>query len=223
MKKIKISLIINILIVILVILGTIFMFTGFKFMPSKDLLVATNLEVFKFYTVDSNILLGIMSLIMIIYEIKYLNKKIDKMPEYVYLLKLIGVSGIALTFLVTLVFLTPRYGFYSMYNNTNLIFHLIVPILSFISYIFFEKHQNKYKYAFLGIIPMFLYAIYYLIQILIHLDNGGLTYKYDFYGFLQGKLQNIFIAFPVIFLVEYLLSLLIIFGNKKIANSNTKS
>ncbi len=217
MKSIKISLTFNILIVILVTLGTIFMFTGFKFMPSNDLLVATNLSVFKFYTVDSNVLLGIMSLIMTIYEIKYINKKIDKIPEFVYLIKLIGTAGIALTFLVTLIFLTPQYGFYSMYNNTNLLFHLIVPLLSFISYIFFEKHNNKYKYAFLGIIPMFLYSIYYISTILIHLNDGGLTYKYDFYGFLQGKIENIFISIPLIYLVGYLLSVVIILGNKKLA------
>ena len=53
MKKIKVSLILNILIVILVTLGSIFMFTGFTFMPSKTLLEANKIEMFKFYTVDN--------------------------------------------------------------------------------------------------------------------------------------------------------------------------
>ena len=67
MKKIKISLIINIIIVLIVIIGNIFMFTGIKFMPGGSLLEVSKIEMFKFYTVDSNILIGIISLIFIIY------------------------------------------------------------------------------------------------------------------------------------------------------------
>lgn len=217
MSKIKISLILNILIVILVTIGTIFMFTGFKFMPDATLLEASKIEMFKFYTVDSNILMGIISLILIIYEIKLLNKKIDKIPESVYILKLIGTSAITLTFIVTAFFLMPQYGLYPMYNNNNLFFHLIVPLLSIISYILFEKHDNKYKYAYLGIIPMFIYSIFYTSNILIHLNNDGLTFKYDFYGFLNGNLNNIYIVIPIIYLVTYLISILLIILNKKIS------
>ena len=69
MKKIKISLILNIIIVLLVLLGSIFMFTGFRFMPASDLVLQTSkLGMFKYYTVDSNILVGIVSLFLIIYE-----------------------------------------------------------------------------------------------------------------------------------------------------------
>ena len=85
------------------------MFNGIKFMPAQDLLTATKIEMFKFYTVDSNILIGIISLWLIIYECLLLRKKINKIPERVYILKLLGTAGIMLTFLVTLVFLTPRY------------------------------------------------------------------------------------------------------------------
>ena len=200
MKKVKKSLILNILIVILVLLGNILMFNGIKFMPAQDLLTATKIEMFKFYTVDSNILIGIISLWLIIYECLLLRKKINKIPECVYILKLIGTAGIMLTFLVTLVFLTPRYGFYAMYNNSNLFFHLIVPLLALTSYVFFEKHNNKLKNA--------LYA---------HLKTEGLSYKYDFYGFLGGKMSNIIFALPVIYLITYLISLIIVFLNKKLA------
>ena len=215
MKKIKVSLILNILIVILVTLGSIFMFTGFTFMPSKTLLEANKIEMFKFYTVDSNILMGLISLLFIIYELKLLNNKIDMIPKRIYILKFIATSAITLTFVTTLFFLAPQYGLYAMYNNNNLFFHLIVPLLALISYIFFEKHENEYKYAYLGIIPMFIYSIYYTLMILINLNNGGLTFKYDFYGFLQGNINNIYIVLPVIYLISYLISILLIKLNKK--------
>ena len=216
MKKIKVSLILNIIIVLLVIFATIFMFTGFKFMPGGSLLEVSKVEMFKFYTVDSNILMGIVSLIFIIYEKKLLKNKIKEIPKKVYILKLIATSGISLTFITTSFFLAPSYGFYAMFNNSNLFFHLVVPVLSIITYIFFEKHDNKYKYAILGIIPMFLYSIFYTTNILIHLNNGGLTFKYDFYGFLQGNLNNIYLVIPVIYLISYVISVLLVFGNRKI-------
>ena len=75
--------------------------------------------------------------------------------------------------------------------------------------------ENNYKYAFYGIIPMFFYSIYYTLNILIHLNNGGLTYKYDFYGFLQGNINNIFIVIPIIYFITYLISIILIFLNKK--------
>ena len=212
MMKVKISLVLNILIIILVLLGSIFMFTGFTFMPSKTLLEASKIEMFKFYTVDSNILMALISFVFVIFEIK--NDK--HIPKGIYILKMVGTSAIALTFLVTLLFLAPQYGFYAMYNNNNLFFHLIVPVLSITTYILFEKYDNKYRYALLGIIPMFIYSIYYTSLILINLDNGGLTFKYDFYGFLNGNINNIYIVIPSIYLVSYLISLSLVCLNKKI-------
>lgn len=215
MKRIKISFVLNIMIVILVTLGTIFMFTGFTFMKSLNLLESTSFSMFRFFTVDSNILIGLSSLILLIYEIKLLNNKINKIPLTIYLFKYISTSGITLTFLVTLLFLAPQYGFYAMYNNTNLFFHLIVPLLSLISYILFEKYNNKYKYSILGILPMLIYSFFYMSNVIIHLDDGGLTFKYDFYGFLQGNINNIYIVIPVIYLFTYIISLLLIFLNRK--------
>ena len=186
-------------------------------MPKNDLLIlSTKFENFKFYTIDSNILLCLSSLLLAIYEYKLLKKKIKVIPKNIYIFKMVGVSAISLTFIVTLFFLSPLYGFYGMYNNVNLFFHFVIPILGFISYFFYEKHDNEYKYAYYGIIPMLLYAIFYISNILIHLDEG-ISFKYDFYGFLQGNINNIYFAIPIIFIVGYLLSLLTICLNKKLA------
>ena len=76
MRKIKISLIINIIIVLFTVSSAIMMFTGFKFMPGKDILEISKIEMFKFYTVDSNLLMGLVSLIFLIDEIKLLKGKL---------------------------------------------------------------------------------------------------------------------------------------------------
>ena len=219
MKRIKTSLILNIIITFLIILASTFMFLGIKFMPGKTLLEVSKIGMLKFYTADSNILMGVASLIFAIYEIKLLKKKVKKIPKSIYIFKFIATSAITLTFLVTAIFLAPLYGFDRLYNNNNLFFHLIIPVLSIITYIFYEKHENKYSYAIYGLIPMFIYSIYYASRILIHLNSGGLTFKYDFYGFLQGNVNNIFIIAPVIYLTTYLISLFLIFFNKKLSKT----
>ena len=59
---------------------------------------------------------------------------------------------------ITIVSLFPR----GMYNNVNLFYHFIIPVIAFINYFIYEKHENRYKYALYGVIPLFLYSIYYI-------------------------------------------------------------
>ena len=145
-SNLKISLVLNIITLIMVVLATIFMVTGFKFMANTYVLESTGLESLKFYTVDSNILVGLASLILIIYEYLLLKKKIKKIPKYVYIIKYIATVAVSLTFLVTLLYLSPLYGskFLFLYQNSNLLFHLLVPLLSFISFVFYEKIEIKF-------------------------------------------------------------------------------
>ena len=185
------------------------MFAGIKFMPTNFILADKKIAMFKYYTVDSNILMGIVSLIMLIYEYLYIKKK-KFIPKFVFILKFIGTTTISLTFITTLVFLTPKLGFYNLYNNSNLFFHLIVPLLAIISYVFFERYDSKYRESLLGIVPMLIYAVYYISNVFIHYDI-----KYDFYGFLNGDFNNAFIAVPIIIIVTYLMGLFMLFVNKK--------
>ena len=217
MKKVKISFILNIVTVILVILMVTLMLLRVHFMPAKDLLIlSSRFENFKFYTIDSNILVLLSSLLLSIYEYRLLKGKIKEIPNRVYIFKMVSIAAISVTFIITLCFLAPMYGLYGMYNNVNLFYHFIIPVIAFISYFIYEKHENKYKYALYGVIPLFLYSIYYITNVLIHLDEG-ISFKYDFYGFLQGNINNIYFVIPVIYLLGYLLSLLTVFLNKKFA------
>jgi hypothetical protein len=215
MKKNKISLILNIIIVVLVGLGTIFMFTGIKFMPDNAHLEERGLSMFKYYTVDSNILVGFASFLLVIFNILLLKKKIKQIPSLIYIIKMIATAGISITFLVTFFLLVPQHGLYAMYNNNNLFFHLIVPILALVSFIGYEQYDSKYRQAGLGLIPMTVYSIYYLTNIVTHLDQVAI---YDFYGFLKGDINNMYYVIPVMFIGAYVISLLIIFINKKISD-----
>ena len=75
-KHIIISLIINIIVVLLTLIASIIMFTGFKFMYGYEpILETTKIGMLKFFTVQSNLLMGIVSLLFAIKEVKLLKEK----------------------------------------------------------------------------------------------------------------------------------------------------
>ena len=78
-KSIKISLVINLIIVLFTIIASIIMFTGIKIMEGEPILETTKLGMFKFFTVDSNLLVIIQyssdahtTLVSSIYDINFL-------------------------------------------------------------------------------------------------------------------------------------------------------
>lgn len=217
--KVKISLVLNILIVFFTIFATIAMFTGFKFMHGHDVVLqSTKLGMLRFFTVQSNILMGIIALFFAVLEIKLLKGKIEEISTKAYVLKLMATTAVGLTFLVVFAYLGPitEYGIIAMIMNSNLFFHLITPLLSMICFAAFERtNKVKFKYTFLGIIPTFLYAIYYMINIFVHMENGKVSPVYDWYWFVQNGVWTAIIVVPLIFFITYLITLLLWRINKK--------
>ena len=219
MKKIKISLTINILITILTITASIIMFTGFKFMHGYDIILeSTKIGMFRFFTVDSNIFMGIIALIFSIQEIKLLKGQIKEIPTKYYILKLMSTTAVSLTCFTVFTYLGPiaKHGLPSLLMNSNLFFHLVIPVLSIITFIFFEKtNKLSFKHTLYGILPTFLYGIYYLINVLTHIEKGNVSTKYDWYYFVQNGIWTAFIVIPIIFTVTYLISCILWKINKE--------
>ena len=202
--KIKYSLISNIVIVLMVIFATWMMFTGFTFMGESMVLSSSKQSMFKFYTVDSNVLMGIVSSIFIYYLVK--NKEI---PRWLYSLKLLGTVGVALTFFTVVFYLAPttKYGFLSMFLNANLFYHLLVPLLSMITFECFEKTNTlDMKDVFFGMSSMILYGIFYVFNVFTHMENGHVSYLYDWYFFAQGGVLGCIIVFSIILVITFLIS-----------------
>ena len=185
-------------------------------MKDYFVLESNKLGMFRFFTVDSNMFMGIVSLIFIFKEIELLKgKEIEK--KY-YILKLMSTTSVGLTFLVVFAYLGPitEYGIKSMVTNSNLFFHLLIPLISMINFVFFEKTDKlKLKDTKYGLIPMFIYALFYITNILIHMENGKVSTVYDWYWFVQNGIWTIVIVIPVIFSITYLISLIMWKLNRK--------
>ena len=222
-RKIKISLVLNIIIVVFTIIACIIMFTGFKFMEGDLILETTKIGMFKFFTVDSNIFMGLVAFIFSIQEIKLLKGKISEISLKTYILKLMGTVSVALTFFTVFCYLGQivEGGVFRLLKNSNLFLHLIIPVLSIVNFCIFEKTDRlKFKFTFLGILPTILYAIFYLTNILIHLENGRVSTKYDWYWFMQGGIWQMFIVPPFMLLVTYIISVGLWRINKKLNNNS---
>ncbi len=217
--KMKISFCINILISIMMINAIIMSIMGFKFMygyePSSEI---TGVSIFSYYTVQSNIFMGIISFIFANREYMILRGRKRDIPLVYYILKMVATISVSLTFFVVFAYLgfITKGGHLPLLRNSNLFFHLIIPIVSILNYVIFEKTNIiKFKHIFYGLLPTFLYEIYYTINLLVNMKNGSVSLRNDWYSFAQNGLLRTILVVPMMLWITFCLSLIIWKLNKK--------
>ena len=79
-----------------------------------------------------------------------------------------------------------------------------------INFAFFEKTDKlKLRYVIYGLIPTFLYEIYYLGNVLIHIEEGAVSPTYDWYWFVQNGVWTAVIVAPMMLAISYIISLIL--------------
>ena len=182
-KKQKTALSLNIIIFALVVFGCVLSFAEIQFFPTKA--YDHGYRILKFFTMQSNLLAGITSLVYIIYLIREVKTK-RKIPLYVHILRYIATIDLVITFLVVALFLgfIAEDGYFSMYLNSNFLFHFLVPVLTIISFVIFEKKPIlRFRDTFLGLTHLFAYAVFYMINVFVHLKDGVVEIEHDWYAF----------------------------------------
>ena len=216
-KKQKVSMVLNCLIFVFTVFATVSMLIGFEFMSGERVLSSTSFKAFKYFTVDSNIFAALVSLVYMIYLCLLAKGKIKERPKCLHYLKLAATTGVTLTMMVTVCFLAPRTTttYFAYFMNSNLFMHLVTPLLCIITFAFFEPAELSFKETCFGTCPMILYALYYIPNILLHLDNGKVSPSYDWYGFLFGGLNTIWFVIPLLLLITWAFSICLWCINKK--------
>ncbi len=205
--KLKKAYILNICLFALEVFAIGWMMSGL----SAGVLSAGRLSTLKYFTVDSNILMGIFALIAALDQGKVLRGKKGEVSAWTYVLKLVGTVGVTLTMLVTIFFLGPTlgrtYGFFSLFEKSNFFLHLANPVLGIIVFLCFEKSTKiAFRHTFTGIIPMVLYGIYYVSETVRHMENGVIAKGYDWYGFFFLGIKSAFIVLPILVIITWLIS-----------------
>ncbi len=167
------------------------------------------LEAFRYFTIDSNILLAVGALAMIVVDIVMLSGK--KACPIVASIKLMGVVATFITagFVVGYFWLYEQQPVEQLYQiEYNLFLHAIVPALGLISFIVENKPRMKpWAYAFLGMLPVLVYG-----GVMIPLVyNGTVVDPYN--GILTIKGQELWVTIVWIasFLVgSYIIAFLIL-------------
>ena len=204
----------NICIFILEVFAIGWMMSGFN----NGVFSGARLSALRYFTVDSNILMGIVALVAAIQEGKVIKGKREEkgkredLSSGVYTLKLAGTVGVTLTMLVTAFFLAPKSatGYFSLFYYSNFFLHLVNPLLSIITFLFLEKTDKiPFKNTLTGIIPMVLYAVYYVEEAVTHSTNGIIAKGYDWYGFFYDGIRSGVVVLPLMVLITYLISLVL--------------
>ena len=140
------------------------------------------IRTFCMFTVDSNILMGLSMMLCIPYTIDGLRTGNYHLPDWVVVLMHVAVTAVSLTFLVSLCILAPFKGFVLIFTGSRFFLHFLCPVLSIVTFCcFINSHMIRLWESPLALVPVFLYAVVYLVMVVfIGEENGGWN---DFYGF----------------------------------------
>lgn len=163
MKKREVSLLLNFLLIVVEIIGFYIVINDMHRIGIE------------YYTEESNILALIVSIIYVIYEIKNI-----KIPKWLKSLKYISNVNLAITLLVVIFVLIPTSNFdvYGLLITKGMKYHhLFCPLISIISFIFFDNLGTYEKNDLL--IGLSLTLVYAFIMIVANIV-GTIVGPYSF-------------------------------------------
>ena len=143
------NIIINLLIVILEIIGFVLVF--------KELGI-TSLE---YYTEDSNLLLLLSSIIILIQI-----SKNNEIPSWFKSFRYIAIVSTTLTLIIVLTVLswTTDFGlYYLLFHESMLYHHTLCPVLAILSFVFVERYDNLHT-----IHGLYFTVVYGIIMIILN-------------------------------------------------------
>lgn len=200
-KTLIASLILNALIVVSTVLAV-----GCYFWVGPDVLGSSGSGCFKYFTTDSNVLVAVASLVLIICELPLLHNPEKGLPKWALLFKFAGTVSVNITLLIVLFFLAPvscmkngwqMFGFY--FEGNTFALHLSTPLLAIFSLLLTENEIEtgvslRLRDTLWALAPTVVYSFVYAYMVIF---DGRWT---DWYGFTFGG--NYAVA-PISMLVMY--------------------
>ena len=203
-KRYTLSIILNILIIIFVVVGTIVMLRP-RQAANGAMLVSRGRRNLRYFTVLSNEFCGIVSVLWLVYSIRG--------KRFPALLKLMSVAAVGLTFVVVAFFFAPANPHRNLYQGGNLWFHLIVPVTAMIEFGILDTDILPVKKTWPVALPSLVYGVGYVVNILVSGIGSGRNSN-DWYGFLTWGYTTGFVIFAFAILMNWLIALLMQLFNK---------
>ena len=173
--------------------------------------------IIRFFTVQSNVMMGLICLIYAIFETRVLTGKLNEMPKALYVLKHVFTVGVTVTFITVAAYLSPinKAGYFALFEGSNFFFHFLIPVISLLLLVFCDGEDMPFSYSFFGLIPFLCYGVFYLINAFIHIENGVISPEYDWYYLLQGGPVMCAISITVMTMMTFLISAFLRYLTKK--------
>ncbi len=184
-QKLKVAFALNLIVVVLEVYATANSLTHFK------------MNMFQYYTIDSNIIAIFSSLFYVCF---YKKQK----PLALAIFRLLAAVNLSLTFLIVLFVLSPSMGgiYVVMFQGNSLFQHFFCPIITVISFFFFEKDITTVKGMWrLLPLPTAVYAAIMIFLNISYVIEGP-------YPFLHVYEQPIWISFLWVIVILSLISFL---------------
>ena len=82
--------------------------------------------------------------------------------------------------------------------------------MSIFTFVCFEKTKRiVFRHTFTGIIPMLIYAVYYVAAAMTHIQNGMIAPGYDWYRFFFAGARSVVIVLPIVIALTYGISVIL--------------
>ena len=183
-KRFIAIIVLDLLVFILMALGISFSMFDIRFMGNFPRL--SSLPIWMTFTGLSNIFIGLVCLGCAIYR---LVKKEMVLPKILFMIKIIALADITITFLTTALYLAPSIGsiWWRLYINNNIFNHFLTPLVAIVTFILLQEYvETDWKDCFFSLVPLAMYGIFYIINVYTHLTPEGETsLTYDIYGFCR--------------------------------------
>ncbi len=179
---------------------------------SEVTLAAIGLYSLKYFTVLSNLLLGAASLVYAVCLVRFLRHDAS-IPSWAHKLKFAATVAVGVTFMTVMLFLGPTMGYAMMFVGANLWFHLVLPVLAIVEFVFFDIWRSlSFKQSLLGVLPTLLYGIAYCANILLN-GVGEWPATNDWYGFTMWGVEFMPVVFFVMLVATWIIAIALRAGN----------
>ena len=163
---------------------------------------AVGLRSLRYFTVDSNLLNAFVSLLFAGNMLNLLRGRRERISPLLQRFRLMAADAVGLTFLVVAVFLGPR---------ANVLYHLLLPLLSVISFCLTDYETPLPKRACLfAALPVPVYGAGYILNLFTN-NYTGLPSKNDWYGFGTWGVGPGLCLFAAVILIAAALARLLLF------------